>query len=396
MIDLITESKALQDELIAIRRQIHKNPELGMKLPATTALVREKLTAMGYQVKDVGPSGLSVTVGKGDKCFLLRADMDALPVTEDTDLDFKSTNGAMHACGHDLHTAMLLGAAKLLKAHEAEIKGVVKLMFQPGEETLEGAKSMVAEGILENPRVDAAAMFHVAAGFPMPTGIILVPGGGAFSSASDSFEITIRGKGGHGAMPDQCVDPLLVASHLYQALQTIVSREVVPAETAIITVGMLHAGEANNVIPETALLKGTIRTYNNDVRKFILERVPALARSIAESFRAKAEPLIIEGCPSVIIDPKVAADVRASLADLFGATVVDPAKLGFARLGGSEDFSFITQKVPSVMMMLNAGSPEEGYAYSMHHPRAKYNEAVLSQGAAAYAATALGWLEKNG
>jgi hippurate hydrolase len=158
---------------------------------------------------------------------------------------------------------------------------------------------------------------------------------------------------------------------------------------------MLHAGEAVNVIPETATMKGTIRTYNNDVRKFILERVPVLARSIAESFRAKAEPVIIEGCPSVIIDAKVAADVRTSLSELFGSAVLDPMKLGFPRIGGSEDFSFVTQKVPSVMMMLNAGSPAEGYAYSMHHPKAKYNEAVLSQGAAAYAATALGWLEKN-
>jgi hippurate hydrolase len=368
-----------------------------MELPQTTVFVKKKLEEMGYEPKAAGPGGLSVVAGgkKPGKCFLIRADMDALPIDEASDDTCRSTNGCMHACGHDFHTTMLLGAAKLLKAHEDRIQGSVKLMFQPGEELLLGAKSMIEHGILDNPQVDAAAMFHVAVGMPFPAGTILIPGGGAYSSASDHFEVTIQGKGGHGAMPEHCVDPILVASHLYLNLQTIISREIAPAETAVISTGIIKAGEVNNVIPDTASMKGTIRTYNAEVREFILNRVQEVAIKTAETFRAKAETHIIEGCPSVFIDAKVATDVRQILGSVFGKAVINPTELGIPRLGGSEDFSFVTQKVPSVMLMLSAGSPEEGYAYSMHHPKAIFNEAVLSQGAAAYAITALGWLEKN-
>ncbi|MDR3343946.1 MAG: amidohydrolase [Treponema sp.] len=397
MHNVVQEAQALQEELVTIRRYLHVHPEIDMELPQTVAFVKGKLEEMGYEPKVVGPSGLSVMVGGKNpgKCFLIRADMDALPISEAADDGCRSTNGCMHACGHDFHTTMLLGAAKLLKAHEDAIQGSVKLMFQPGEETIHGAKSMVEHGILDNPPVDAAAMFHVAVGMPFPSGTILVPGGGAYSSASDHFEVTIQGKGGHGAMPEHCVDPLLVASHLYLALQTIISREIAPADTGVISIGIIKAGEANNIIPDTAYMKGTIRTYDPEVREFILERVKAVSTGTAETFRAKADPHIIEGCPAVVIDDQVAADIRATLAAAFGKAVINPTELGMPRFGGSEDFSFITQQVPSVMMMLSVGSPDEGYPYSMHHPKAIFNETVLSQGAAAYAMAAMGWLAKN-
>jgi hippurate hydrolase len=386
------EAQALREELVAVRRRLHQCPEIGLDLPKTTAIVREELTRMGYEPHEVGPGGLSVTVGSGEKCFMLRADMDALPIEEETGLPFKATGNAMHACGHDMHATMLLGAAKLLKAHESELRGTVKLMFQPGEETLHGAKSMIEHGILENPRVDAALMVHVAAGMPFPTGCILVPGGGAFSAASDHLKLTIQGKGGHGAMPEQAVDPLLVASHLYLALQTIISREIAPSETAVISIGIIKAGKVNNVIPDTAYMEGTIRTYDPQVRAFILERIKAVTKGIAETFRATVDTNIDVGCPSTLVDGGVAKIARDSLTQVFGKAVINPADVGMSRLSGSEDFSFVSEKVPCALLMVSAGSPKEGFAYPLHHPKAIFNEDALAQGAAVYAISACGWL----
>lgn len=399
MHELVVEAQRFQEDLVAWRRRLHQNPEVGMELPNTAAFVKGKLEEMGYIPKEMaGGAGVLAMAGgkKPGKCFLLRADMDALPVSEEADLPFRSTNGNMHACGHDFHTTMLLGAARLLKDHEEEIHGSVKLMFQPGEETLQGAKAMVEEGILENPPVDAAAMFHVATGMPGPCGIIIIPGKGVFSAASDWFEIHIHGKGGHGAMPDTTIDPLNVMSHIHLGLQAIHSRELSPSDTAVVTVGMMQGGEASNVIPDTALMKGTIRTYDEKVRKFIFGRIRDIASKTADTFRATANPVIIEGCPSVRVDEDVSVTAREALAGVFGEkAVIDPALLGMARMTGSEDFAFVTQKVPSVMMMLSAGNAEEGYTYPMHHPKAKFNETVLAQGAAAYAIVALSWLNRH-
>ncbi len=398
MKSMVEEARKLQDQLVTWRRHLHKNPELSMDLPETAAFVAARLTEMGYAPEYVAGTGVTALAGgkRPGKCFLIRADMDALPIAEQTDLEFKSENGAMHACGHDFHTAMLLGAARLLKNHEDEIEGSVKLMFQPAEETLLGARAMVEAGILKNPKVDAAAMFHVGAGIPkLPAGLIIVPGGGAFTAASDWFDIKIKGKGGHGAMPEATVDPLNVAAHMHIALQEILSREISASDSAVVTVGTMGGGTTSNVIPDEAVLKGTIRTFDEGVRQFVLKRVKEIAEGTAAVFRASADADIIQGCPSVSCDAAVSKDVRDSLAAVFGPAVPDPSVLGSARMNGSEDFSFVTQSVPSVMMMLTAGSPEEGYCYPMHHPRAIFNEAVLSQGAAAYAVAATGWLSKN-
>jgi hippurate hydrolase len=235
-------------------------------------------------------------------------------------------------------------------------------------------------------------MQHVAAGLPFPSGCVLVPGGGAFSAASDHLKLTIQGKGGHGAMPEKAVEPVLVASHLYLALQTIISREIASSETAVISIGIIQAGNVNNVIPDTAYMEGTIRTYNPQVRAFILERIKAVTKGIAETFRATVDTHIIEGCPSLLVDSGVSNIVRDSLAQVFGKAIVNPADVGMPRLSGSEDFSFISEKVPSTMLMISAGSPDEGFAYTMHHPKAVFNEDVLTQGAAVYVISAFGWL----
>lgn len=396
---ILQEAAAIQEELVAYRRQLHENPEVGMDLPNTAAFVEGKLKEFGYDnVKRVAETGVTALVGgkKPGKVILLRADMDALPITEEADEPFKATNGMMHACGHDFHTTMLLGAAKLLKQHEDELDGTVKFMFQPGEEILAGAKAMVADGILENPKVDAAVMFHVAAGMPIPAGTVIIPDEGAFSSASDWFTINIKGKGGHGAMPEKAVDPLLVAANTHIALQAIRSREIASGANAVVTVGQMHGGTTSNVIPDTAMMEGTIRTYDKEDRELILKRVVEIAEGIAKTYRATADAKIIEGCPSVVIDKKVSDDVREALTDLFGAQKVPPAEmLGMGKMSGSEDFSFVTEHVPGLMMMISAGSIEEGYEYSMHHPKAHFNEDVLSKGAAAYAYLAYAWLQKN-
>ncbi|MDK2867621.1 MAG: hypothetical protein PWP38_1936, partial [Clostridiales bacterium] len=227
---LLESARGMQEELVAFRRYLHQNPELSLDLPITVNFVKSKLVEMGYEPQDCGKSGIVAIAGgiRPGKVFLIRGDMDALPVEESADVPFKSTNGNMHACGHDLHTAMLLGAAKLLKEMEADIQGQVKLMFQPAEETLAGAKNMIEAGVLTAPDVDAAMMIHVMTGFPLPAGKVIVSQAGLTAAASDWFEIHVQGKGGHGAMPNNAVDPINAATHIFQAIQTIHSRELAP------------------------------------------------------------------------------------------------------------------------------------------------------------------------
>lgn len=390
----LEEAKVLHEELVSWRRHIHQNPEVGMDTPNTAAFIKEKLEEMGYEAKYVAGTGVTAVAGgkKPGKCFLIRGDIDALPVTEEADIEFKSTNGAMHACGHDFHAVMLLGAAKLLKAHEDEIPGQVKFMFQPAEENLKGAKAMIADGILENPKVDAAAMFHVMTGMPIPTGTIVIPQPGASTAASDWFEILIKGKGGHGAMPHKSVDPLNVISHLHLTLQELNSREIAPDDTVALTVGMMRGGTTSNVIPDTAEMHGTLRTYDPETRENLNKRIPQMSKLVAETFRAEAEVTMIEGCPTVVNDAKVTEPLYESLSEVFG---IDSVHRSSNKGSGSEDFSYVTQQVPAVMMIISAGSSQDGYNLPVHHPKVVFDENVLSIGAAGYAVTAFSWLSKN-
>lgn len=395
MSEMLKSAESLKETMIKHRRTIHQNPELGSILPVTAAYVIHALREMGYDPEEICPSSVvALAVGKKPgKTLLLRADMDGLPMTEDTDLPFKSENHCMHACGHDLHTAMLLGAAQLIKQREEEIQGTVKFMFQPGEETLTGAFQMIGAGVLENPRVDAAVSLHVMAGMgPAQTGNILY-NSGPIASSVDSFRITISGRGGHGAMPHYAVDPINVGAHLHLALQEIISREVDPGQAVVLTVGKFVAGDAPNIIPDTAVLEGTIRTFNQSVREYVVGRMKEVAESTAKTFKASARVEIIYSGPALINDERVTDEIIGYIKEIAGESKVHRMT---DKMMGSEDFAYVLEKVPGCYFSIGAGSPEEGFPYFIHHPKALFNEEVLPVGAAALAHAALEWLKHNG
>lgn len=396
---ILQEAAALQEEIKAHRLWLHTHAETGFDLTETKPYVKSALTEMGYTVQECGKAGLVTTVGKpGGKVLLLRADMDALPIAEEADVDFACKNGRMHACGHDMHTAMLLGAAKILKAHESELGGTVKLMFQPAEEIFEGSKDMIASGVLENPRPDAALMIHVAAGMPLPAGTVVVSAPGVSAPAADYFTIRVHGKGCHGSAPQNGIDPLTAAAHILIALQEIHARELSASDEAVLTIGTFHAGEAGNVIPDTATMGGTIRTYDEKTRAYLKERMTAIAKNVAEAFRASAEVSFGSGCPTLVNDKDLSEKVTGYLKDLLGAnrafTTAELSGGKPARGGGSEDFAYVSHEVPSLMLALAAGEPSEGYAYPQHHPKVKFDESVLSTGAAVFVDCALQYLRE--
>ena len=396
---ILREAKALQEEIKSHRLWLHTHAETGFDLTETKPYVKSALMKMGYTVQECGKAGLVTTVGKpGGKVLLLRADMDALPIAEEADVDFACQNGRMHACGHDMHTAMLLGAAKLLKAHESELDGMVKLMFQPAEEIFEGSKDMIASGVLENPRPDAALMIHVAAGMPLPAGTVVVSTPSVSAPAADYFTIRVHGKGCHGSAPQNGIDPLTAAAHILIALQEIHARELSASDEAVLTIGTFHAGEAGNVIPDTATMGGTIRTYDEKTRAYLKERMTAIAKNVAEAFRAGAEVSFGSGCPTLVNDKRLSETVTGYLKDLLGAnrafTTAELSGGEPARGGGSEDFAYVSHEVPSLMLALAAGEPSKGYVYPQHHPKVKFDESVLSTGAAVFVDCALQYLRE--
>ncbi len=397
---IMEEAEGLQEILVNHRRHLHGIAEVGFELPETAAYVAECLERMGYRPELVGGSGVVALAGgkKKGKTFLLRADMDALPIQEESGVPFSSRNGNMHACGHDLHTAMLLGAAQLLKNHEQEIEGNVKLMFQPAEEIMSGAKMMIGQGVLENPRVDAAMMIHVQPGAPFKAGTAVVMKNGPVSAACDWFTVKVRGKGCHGAMPQNGVDPLNSIAHIYTALQELNARELSPSDIAVITVGEMHGGNTANVIPDSAYLSGTIRTLDENVREFVKARLREIAVQVARAFRAEAEVIFERGCPCNTIDSNLNRKLKGYMEELLGpAGYADASAAAHMETNfGSEDFAYISTAVPSVMLGLSAGSPADGYCYGLHHPKAVFDEKGLSIGAAAYCFTALEWLKSQG
>ena len=398
--NLYEEANILNDELLSWQRHLHENPEIGMNLPDTTAFVMKKLREMGYEPKEICQSGvLAIAGGKiPGKTFLIRGDMDALPMAEETGLPHESKNGYMHACGHDFHTSMMLGAAKLLKRHEDEIKGTVKLMFQPAEENLQGAKAMIEAGILENPAVDAAMMIHVFADIPFKVGTVLFPGSGPVGTTSDWFHIKIKGKGGHGSTPHLTIDPLNAAAHIYTALAEINSREIDPVKMAVVTVGEMHGGSTGNIIPDTAFLQGTIRTFDNDLREFIKKRVIEIAEGTAKAFRCKADVRLFNSCPMVNNDKFLSeALVKYNMEMLGPEVVLDyESENGEAhRMNGSEDFAYVGEKVPSVLVKLIAQGNEGGTNFPHHHPKVMFDEKVLPTGVAVYANSAIEWLKNH-
>ena len=400
MKELLDEAKKINEDIIRWRRYFHENAETHNNLPKTTAYVMARLKEMGYEPEEICQSGVLATAGgkKPGKTFLVRGDMDALPLEEQTDLDFKSKTGKMHACGHDFHTSMLLGAAKLLKDHENEIEGSVKLMFQPAEETLIGAKSMVEAGILENPKVDAAMMIHVFSGMPLPEGTVVFPGPGAVSATSDWFKINIKGKGGHGAMPETTIDPLNAAAHIHLALQEINAREIDPSKTIVITVGEMHGGTTGNIIPDTAFMQGTIRTFDDDVRKTAKSRLIEISEGIGNTFRCKVEVELFNACPSVINNKDLSNSIKSYTSELLGPhTVMDMVAItgGTQRMNGSEDFAFVSEKTAATFVGMSASVEKDGVVYPQHHPKVIFDERILPVGAAVYANAAIEWLKEH-
>lgn len=402
--NLYIQAQNYAGELTALRRKLHRCAGTGFDIAETVEIVREELIKTGLNPEDCGRTGLIVTVGgkKPGKVFLLRADMDALPIREEAEVDFAAENGNMHACGHDMHTAMLLGAAKLLKAHENELCGTVKLMFQPAEEIFEGARDMIENGVLEAPKPDAAMMIHVMAGMPFAEGTAIVSGPGVSAPAADYFEIRVQGAGCHGSMPNTGIDPLSAAAHIVIALQELHARELAVSDQAVLTIGTFHAGTASNAIPDTAVLGGTLRTYNEEVRAYMKKRLVEISEAIAAAFRAKAKVSFGSGCPTLYNDPVLSSEATEYMKVLLGedkAFSVPELQAKFGAGGtktsGSEDFAYISHEIPSVMMAMAAGHPKKGYIYPQHHPKAKFDESTLPVGAAAYAYTAMRWLSEH-
>ena len=395
--NLYQQALELRHIITENRLWLHRHPEVGLDLPQTAKYVEQKLREMGYDPRRVGKCGLVATIGKPGKCFLLRADMDALPIREQADVDYRSDNGCMHACGHDCHTAVLLGAAQLLKAHEQALEGTVKLMFQPAEETMDGGKMMVEGGVLEDPKVDAAFAMHVFPNMPMEPGTILLTGVNSRFAAVDWFTIHITGKGTHGAQPHNGVDPLNVAAHIHLALQAINSREVDPAQPLVLTIGQMQGGDIANVIPQEATLAGTMRTLSDEVRAAAKERMEAIVAGTAAAFGAQARVEYGSGCPVLVQNKELYAEIKEICKSLEGVTVLDADEIGLPAGGGmgSEDFAYVAAQVPAIFPIIAAGRPEDGCRYPAHHPKVQFDNDALPAAAAAYAHIAMEWLKRN-
>ena len=393
MKEIMNQAKLIKDELISYRRTMHSNPEVGSELPKTKAYVMDKLKEFGYEPQEICESGIVATIkgNKEGKVFLLRADMDALPMKEVTECDFKSNNGSMHSCGHDMHTSMLLGAAKLLKQNQDKIEGTVKLVFQPDEEGFTGAKKMIQSGVLENPKVDAAMAMHVHSG--TPSNVVLC-GLGTSIAGCNRFRIVVRGNGCHGAMPELGVDPINIAAHIYISLQEIIAREISATQSAVLTIGKFVGGEAANIIPGEVVMEGTIRSLNKEIGEFIFNRVNDIVIFTAKMFRGEAELIELSSVPPLTNDTELSKEVTSYLKDLLGEKSVVLFEGGGM---GSEDFASYSYKVPSVYLMLGAGTKQENplYGEAMHNEKVVFNEDILVTGAAMHTYSAIMWLKNN-
>ncbi|SMG28167.1 M20 aminoacylase family protein [Paraburkholderia susongensis] len=367
----------LEDEMIALRRSIHAQPELAYEEFATSDLVAERLQAWGYTVqRGMGQTGVvgQLKVGNGTRRLGLRADMDALPIHETTGLPYASkVPGKMHACGHDGHTAMLLAAAKHL-AREKCFDGTLNLIFQPAEEGLAGAKKMLEDGLFERFPCDAVFAMHNMPGFP--TGKFgFLPG--SFMASSDTVVITVTGRGGHGAVPHKAVDPVVVCAQIVLALQSIVSRNIAPLDMAIITVGAIHAGEAPNVIPETAEMRLSVRALRPEVRDYLQERITAVATAQAAVFGARAEVDYQRRYPVLVNDAEMTALARQVALDWLGE---DGLIREMQPLTGSEDFAFLLERCAGSYLIIGNGDGEGGCM--VHNPGYDFNDDCLATGAA--------------
>ncbi len=388
---LLDEAQALLPETVELRRKIHRRPEIGLTLPRTQAAVLEALAGLPLTVRK-GERITSVVAtlagGRPGPTVLLRADMDALPLREETGLPFASeVDGAMHACGHDAHTAMLVGAARLLAAHRDDLAGRIVFMFQPGEEGYHGARFMLEEGLLEGDAPVAAFALHVT--HRQPAGAVATRPG-PVAASGDTIKILVRGRGGHASSPHDCLDPIPIACEIVQAFQTLVTRRVSVFDPAVLTIARIEAGTTRNVIPETASLLGTVRTLSEETRTTLLEGVRRVAEGIAAAHGAEATVELVRGYPVTVNDDAVAGAVLEVAGELLGR---ERAQTMRSPMMGSEDFSYVIQRVPGALAFLGT-RPDTGEAFPNHSNRMLLNESALSTGIAMHAAVALRFLAR--
>jgi len=379
--DVTADAEALREQLVAWRRDFHRHPELGFQEHRSATLIADYLRDLGYRVQTgVANTGV-VGLLEGDRpgpVVMARFDMDALPINEENETDYVSQNpGVMHACGHDAHMAVGLGVATLMARYQEGIAGTLTLVFQPGEEGMNGAEVMVNEGVLESPRPDVFLATHVWNEKPVGT-VTVAPG--AVMAAAEEWSCAVRGRGGHGALPHQTVDPVVAAAQIVTALQTVVSRNVDPLETAVVTVGTIHGGDAFNVIPAQVDMTGTIRTYNPQTRETVLRRMREVVEGVAGACGVEAQLEITPLTPAVTNDPQVTEVVRAAAEAVVGSANV----FSDERTMGSEDAAFFMQDVPGCYFFLGSANAERGLDAPHHNPRFDFDEDALPLGLAIF------------
>jgi len=395
MVDIKESAKGMQEQIVSWRRDLHQIPEIGLETPKTAAYVMSKLDEMGieYKSKVAGHGILGLIKGsQAGKTILLRADMDGLAIQEETDLPFASTNGNMHACGHDSHTAMLLGAAKILNDNKDKLKGNVKLLFQPAEEGPGGAKPMIDEGALEDPKVDAALGLHIGGIFKeLKTGQVGYSGGNLMACL-DSFSINVKGEGCHGAMPDTGVDPIAISAQVISALQTIVSREIKPTNPAVVTIGTIKGGAAYNIIPNSVEIEGTVRALDQETREKIAASMESIVAGITRGMHGDYEFNYTFGYPPLVNNPEFTEGfletARKVVEEKDLIEITDPTM-------GGEDMAYYLERVPGTFFFLGGFNEEKGMIYPHHNSKFMLDEDVFWKGTALMAQGAMDWLSKQ-
>jgi amidohydrolase len=386
---ILGEAENLFEYTRSIRRDLHKHPELGFEEVRTGGIVASELSRMGIEVRTgVAKTGVVALIegSTPGPVILLRFDMDALPVLEATEVEYASQiPGKMHACGHDGHVAIGLTVAQLLNNHREDLQGTVKLVFQPAEETMGGAEGMIKDGILESPRPDLAFALHIWN--EKPVGWLgVVPG--PFMAASDIFKVKISGMGGHAALPNQTIDPIIATAQVINALQTLVSRNVSPLESAVVSITRIFGGEAYNVIPSLVEFHGTIRTFDDEIRTLINNRFHEVVEGIAASMGCQAEVEIQKLTPAVINDSFVADNLKTLFSRISPDDTIDTKY----RTMGSEDMAYILEKVPGCYFFVGSANSETGLTFSHHHPKFNFDEIILPKAAALMTSVVMSYL----
>lgn len=382
----LKRAQELEASMKSDRRYLHQNAEVGFDLPITTKYVMDRLQEIGLEPKEICKSGVTALIEgeKPGKTYLLRADMDALSMNEENVLEFTSKTNAAHNCGHDMHTAILLGAAQILKENVDELEGNVRLMFQPNEEAFLGSKAMIEAGVLED--VDVASCMHMMLDYDA-SNYACAPG--FFSSSCDGFKITVNGKGCHGAMPHLGIDPINVGMSICTAFQQLVSRETPPKETASLTFGQFSGGNTPNIVPDKVVIQGTLRTYNAELRAKLVNRMQTIVKSAGEMYGTTVEYEVLSDVPSIYVNPEMLEEVKTYLSEIEGLTLANDN----FRITPSDDMAFISEKVPTVYLLLQARVKDNPYPH--HNPKVLFDESAMTWGAAMHAQCAFEWLRNH-